>query len=193
MLSLVLFAAALQTAYVDAGSSDVYQAPSVRPFEPPSNFGRETAQGDAPTDLHRRPLDTPVAVEVYRRSYEASPTDAELAYEQGVAQAQINADGLSGPLDGRWRVADASGRPLLSLALNDRGGDQPVEGAWRLLGGAPDGEQASGLIQAVVGGEGVVVDLGAEGRLTLHPTDAGWAGTLEHGGRRTAVTLGRST
>lgn len=190
MLSLALAAAvALQTPYAAAGTADAYRPPVVRPFEPPSDFGRETAQGDAATDLHRRPLDAPVAVEAYRRSYEASPTDAELAYEQGVAQAEINADALSGPLDGRWRVVDAAGNALLSLALIDRGGDRPVEGAWR----AVSGEKTSGLAEGVAGGEaGVVVSLGDEGRLTLHRAGAGWTGVLEHDGRRTAVTLGRA-
>lgn len=190
MLSLVLMAlAALQTAYADAPSSETYQAPTVRPFEPPSNFGRETAQGDAALDLHRRPLDAPVAVEAYHRSYEASPTDAELAYEQGVAQAQINADALSGPLDGRWRVTDPQGRALLSLALNDRGRDQPAQGAWRTLAG----ERAAGVAEGVASGDGeTVLNLGDRGRLVLSRTADGWSGVLEQDGRRTAVTLGRA-
>lgn len=190
MLSLALLAAlALQTPYAAAEAAEAYQPPVVRPFEPASDFGREAAQGDAATDLHRRPLESPVAVEAYRRSYEASPTDAELAYEQGVAQAEINADALSGPLDGRWRVSDANGRPLLSLALVDRAGAGSAQGAWRTV----DGERATGPAEATDGGEaGVLVSLGEEGRLTLHRAGAGWTGMLEQGGRRTAVTLGRA-
>lgn len=190
MLSLVLFAAAaLQTPYGAAEAAETYQAPVVRPFEPPSDFGRETAQGDATSELHRRPLEAPVTVEAYRRSYEASPTDAELAYEQGVAQAEINADALAGPLDGRWRVNDANGRPLLSLALVDRNGAGSAQGAWR----AVDGEHGAGPAEAIRNGEaGTVIELGDEGRLTLQRAGAGWTGVLEHGGRRTAVTLGRS-
>src|SRR5690606_7505842 len=64
----------------------LYQPPAIRPFEPPSDFGRETAEGDG-GDVHRRPLEAPVKVEAYVRSYEVAPADAERAYEQGVASA----------------------------------------------------------------------------------------------------------
>ena len=67
-----------------------YQAPAIRPFEPGRNFGREQAQGDTSGDLYRRPLETPVVVEAYVRSYEYTPSDVEAAYEQGVALSLIH-------------------------------------------------------------------------------------------------------
>ncbi|UQV19681.1 hypothetical protein MU852_08130 [Brevundimonas albigilva] len=119
----------LQTPYgaLDA-TPETYQPPVVRPFEPPSDFGREQAQGDSGDAAHRRALTQPVVVGAYVGSYETSPSDAETAYDQGVAQAEITMDSRAGPLDGRWRVLDAEGRPLMSLALTDLGGGRRIEG-----------------------------------------------------------------
>lgn len=123
----------LQATGLDA-TPEIYQAPTVRPFEPPSDFGREAeAEGDAGGDRRRGPLIRPVAVDAYVGDYEVTPSDGEAAYDQGVAQAEIDADRRAGPLDGRWRVAAPDGRPLLSLALTDRGEGRRVEGAWRRL------------------------------------------------------------
>ncbi|WP_287011751.1 hypothetical protein [Brevundimonas sp.] len=83
----------LQTPYgaLDA-TPETYQPPVVRPFEPPSDFGREQAQGDSGDAAHRRALTQPVVVGAYVGSYETSPSDAETAYDQGVAQAEITMD-----------------------------------------------------------------------------------------------------
>ena len=144
MILLALFAAASmaqasQAAGLLDATPETYQAPVVRPFEPPSDFGRETeAQGDVGGDWRRSPLTHPVVVEAYVGDYEVSPGDVQTAYDQGVAQAEIDADRRAGPLDGRWRVADADGKPLLSFALTDRGEGRRIEGAWRRLD-APGG------------------------------------------------------
>lgn len=143
-----------------------YEAPAIRPFEPASDFGREQAQGDAETELHRRPLEAPVSVEAYARSYEYSPADAEIAYDQGVSSAEIRTDQTAGPLDGLWAVTDAGGRELFAVALSDRAG--LVEGGWRGAGG--DG---------VVTAEGSVLTLEGRGTLSLEADGAGWRGTLD--------------
>ncbi len=111
-------------------SQAVYQAPVIRPFEPGRDFGRERAQGDADAELHRRPLETPVTVEAYVRSYEYTPTDIEAAYEQGVTAAEIRADQSAGRMDGAWRIVDGAGRTRYELVLNDPGVG-PAEGGWR--------------------------------------------------------------
>lgn len=152
----------------------LYEAPAIRPFEPPSDFGREQAEGDAETDAHRRPLETPVTVNAYSRSYEFSPGDTEIAYDQGVASAEIRTDQTAGPLDGLWAVTDAQGRELFALVLSDRGG--LVEGGWRGAGG-------DGIAVA----EDHVLTLEGRGTLALEPEGAGWRGTLD--GR--AVRLSR--
>ena len=61
---------------------ETYQAPTVRPFEPPSDFGREAeAEGDAGGDRRRSPLIRPVAVDAYVGDYEVTPSDGEAAYD----------------------------------------------------------------------------------------------------------------
>ncbi len=182
----------LQTAYDQAAATpETYQAPVVRPFEPPSDFGREDAQGDADETVHRRPLTQAVRVGAYVGSYETSPTDGEIAYDQGVAQAEINLDGRMGPLDGRWRVSDEAGRPLLSLVLTDRGEGRMVEGGWRRL--EPHAASAAdGVAGPAARQDGVVVVPLDGGTLRLHPAARGFVGTLERGGRRQAVVVSRA-
>lgn len=181
----------LQTPYgvLDA-TPETYQPPAVRPFEPPSDFGREQAEGDAAETQHRRKLTQPVVVGAYVGSYETSPTDAEAAYDQGVAQAEINMDRRAGSLDGRWRVADADGRPILSLALTDLGGGRTIEGAWRRLeaGAAPKEVGVAG--PASTDGETKVIPA-AGGELRLQAASGGWTGVLVQGGRSRPVTLSR--
>jgi hypothetical protein len=143
-----------------------YRAPAIRPFEPPSSFGRETAEGDAVGDLHRRPLAAPVAVESYARSYEFTPTDVEAAYEQGVASAEIRADQTAGPLDGRWIARDGDGRILFDLVMTDPGGGM-VEGGWR-----------SGDRSGFAAFEAGALTLEGRGVVRLERAGDGWRGLL---------------
>lgn len=185
-------ALAVQTSYgqLDA-TPETYQAPAVRPFEPPSDFGREVAQGDADEALHRRALTAPVVVSAYSRSYETSPSDTEVAYDQGVTQAEINMDRRMGPLDGRWHVTDAQGRALLSLVLTDRGEGRRIEGAFRRLDvhAAIDSSGVAG--PAAVQAETVVVPVGG-GEMRLSPSGDGWTGVLVQGRESRPVTLSRA-
>ena len=154
-----------------------YQAPVIRPFEPGRNFGREQAQGDADGELYRRPLETPVVVEAYVRSYEYTPGDVEAAYEQGVASAEIRADQAAGRLDGSWRLVDATGRKLYDLVLSDAGVG-PVEGGWR--GPAGWGPATS---------DGATLTLEGAGAMTLERTGNGWRGSLTVGGETRPASL----
>lgn len=155
----------------------LYQAPVIRPFEPGRGFGRERPQGDADGDLYRRPLETPVAVEAYVRSYEFTPTDVEVAYEQGLAAAEIRADQAAGPLDGAWRIVDGAGNRLYDLILNDAGVG-PVEGGWR-------GESGAGAATS----DGVTLTLEGAGALTLERSGNSWRGTLAVDGRSRPARL----
>ena len=94
----------VQTAPLLDATPETYQAPIIRPFEPPSDFGREQAQGDANADLHRRPLTAPVVVDAYDGSYEVTPTDGQTAYDQGVARPRSTRT----PAWVRWTAAGAS-------------------------------------------------------------------------------------
>ena len=172
---VAVLAVALQQVAPHPSTQVLYEAPAIRPFEPPSDFGRETAQGDAETGAHRRPLEAPVRVEAYARSYEFSPADAEVVYDQGVASAEIRTDQTAGPLDGLWEVADSGGQRLFGLLLSDRNG--LVEGGWR-----------AGAHSGVATAEGRTVLLEGLGVLTL---EADGRGVLEARGRSRPVAVSR--
>jgi hypothetical protein len=156
----------------------LYQAPAIRPFEPPSDFGREAAQGDGDTEVHRRPLEAAVSVDGYARSYEFTPTDTETAYDQGVASAEIRVDQTAGPLDGAWRVTDDRGHVLFDMVISD--GGTLVEGGWR-------GGEGSGVVTA----DGRTVTLDGLGVLALEAEGPAWRGTLTGSGRPKTVTVSR--
>ena len=169
-----------------------YSRPAIAPFEPPSNFGRQRAQGDSEAELHRRPLVAPVAVDAYRRSYEYSPSDAETAYEQGVAQARIDAQARMGALDGVWRVTNADGDTLSDLVVSDPGdaAHGQIDAAWNI--GLPSDQGVPTTAHRE--GEVVIIEsgLGARtARLRLTPTADGWSGAFSRGGREQVVMLTR--
>ena len=154
-----------------------YQAPLIRPFEPGRDFGRGRAQGDEDIEPHRRPLEAPVVVEAYARSYEYAPTDTETAYEQGVASTEIRADQAAGRLDGSWRLVDATGRKLYDLVLSDPGAG-PIEGGWRNAEGS-----------GVATSDGDTLTLSGAGTVSLERSVSGWRGTLAADGQVRAVRL----
>jgi hypothetical protein len=128
----------------------LYQPPAIRPFEPPSDFGREMEEGDA-GDAPQRPEPlAPVAVSAYAGDYEYTPSAAEAAYSQGVASAEIRTDAGAGPLDGSWRAGD------YRLVLSDPGDGRPVEGAW-----ARDGRMGTATVdgdRVTLEGAGVTIE-----------------------------------
>lgn len=158
-------------------ASAAYQAPVIRPFEPGPDFGRERAQGDAEADRRRGPLEAPVTVDAYLRSYEFTPTEVEAAYEQGVTSAEMRADQAAGPLDGRWRIVDAAGRPLYEVVLHQPGVG-PAEGGWR-----------NGLRWGAATSDGTVLTLEGAGVLTLESAETGWRGVLTIEGRARTARL----
>ena len=158
-----------------------YSAPAIRPFEPGPDVGREIAEGDGAAPVHRRPLTAPVTVDAYRGTYEVTPTDAETAYEQGLASAEIRTDQTAGPLDGYWRARDAEGRPLFDLVLLDPGGGT-AEGGWHSASGGGAAVSENGVLTLEDGG----------GTLTLDADGSGWRGQWTAQGRTRAVTLSRA-
>jgi len=178
-----------ETAYGQAASSEVYAAPVVRPYEPPSDFGRQVEEGDVNRPIRSRPITGPVAVEAYQGNYEQNRSTGEIGYVAAVNRARASADARMGSLDGVWTAVGADGKPVLDLVLSDRGPSKPVEGALSLNdatrstapvnGVSRDGEAAE--IEASVGGRAV--------RLRLRSSGQGWTGTLSGLGRDQAVTL----
>ena len=160
-----------------AASSELYAAPVVRPYEPPSDISRQIAEGDADATVRTIPLTAPVAVEAYRDTYEASRSPRELSYQQGVEAARLRQNARMGPLDGIWRVIDAQGQPLADLILSDSGPARPVEGALRLAQG-----DRTALIEAVTAeGETRIITTAVDGRplsLRLHRRGDAWTGDL---------------
>lgn len=157
-----------------------YSAPAIRPFEPGSDFGREVAEGDGADLSHRPPLTAPVTVDAYAGAYEVAPTDAKIAYDQGVTSAEIRADQTAGPLNGVWRIRDEDGRTLYDIVLMDHGAG-PIEGGWRNRRGR-GGAVSDGRTLTLEDGGGVV---------TLERSQAGWRGSLTVDGRTRPVTISR--
>ena len=168
-------------------NAQLYAAPVVRPFEPPSNFGRVTEEGDGGGDRTLRVITAPVSVEAYRRSYEHAPSRADNAYDAGVENAERNMDARMGPLDGRWVLKDGEGRAVMTVSLMDQGEAKPLEGAYRT---ADAQAEVGPLTTAERSAGSLVLDLNG-GRLWLSPSGEGWSGTLVQGGRERAVTLVR--
>jgi hypothetical protein len=174
-VSLVVFfvVAALSPPVQDgAGEPRVYRPPMVRPFEPPSNFGRVQAEGDGGGDTRRAPIIAPVAVEAYARSYEYTPSTADSAYDRGVDDAEAAMDARMGPLDGMWRLVVDDGVTVGWLALSDSGTGREIEGALRTIDpvGGP-----TPVIQARLSHDSLVVE-SASGRLELVRGAEGWNG-----------------
>ena len=181
-----LAASPMQTAPVPY-TAQRYAPPVVRPFEPPSNFGRVTAEGDGGGSRLLRVIPAPVSVEDYSRSYEHAPSRADNAYDAGVANAERSMDARMGPLDGRWLLKDAQGRTLMTLSLMDQGEARPLEGAYRTA----DAAAAVGpLVATERANQALTFDLDGA-RLSLRATAGGWAGTLAQDGRESPVSLVR--
>lgn len=177
-LFLLAFAGLLtQESALQPSTRATYQPPVVRPFEPGRDLGGEQAQGDRAAELFRRPLEAPVRVEAYARSYEFTPGDAEIAYEQGVASAEIRADQAAGRLDGAWQLVDGSGQRLYDLILIDPGFGS-IEGGWR----GPAGRGA-------VTSDGVTLTLEGVGTLRLEAAGNGWRGAWTVGGETGPASL----
>lgn len=194
MLLIALMIAGLsgqETSYGATGSPELYAAPVIRPYEPPSAFGRQVEEGDVARPIRSRPIAEPVAVEAYRNDYEQSPSLGEVSYEQSVARARAAADSRMGSLDGVWKATTADGQTVLDLVLSDRGQAKPVEGALSLN----DATRTTVAVASVVKtADQTVIEASVAGRavqLRLQMVAAGWAGTLSGLGRDQAVSLSR--
>lgn len=157
---------------------DLMGAPPAPPAEPPP-----TAEG-------------PVYLDQTGRTPEGPPTATDRNYEARLRASFASAQGLQGPLDGRWILSAAGGGDLYALQLVDTGGGS-LEGAWRDVRrtGAFEGSGFLSDIQRT----GSTLTLrfqpaprGPAASASLSPTaDGRWTGDLEEGGRRSAVVMRR--
>jgi hypothetical protein len=171
-------------------SQALYQAPAIRPFEPPASFNADEPEGDNSTGTYRGPIRGVVLVNSYEGQFEAGPTDAALAYDQGVTSAEMRMDQRMGPMDGAWQLVDPEGNVLMALVLTDFGPGETVEGAWMsrttpaagtLTSGSREGDAVTLLLIGAGPGDG--------GRLELERAGRGWSGTLQGERRRLRVSL----
>jgi hypothetical protein len=136
-----------------------------------------------------------------------APMEAPGAPDQAasVQSAFAAAEAMQGPLDGIWRLNDASGRTLFIFDLSDAGGppaplaaspDHPgVEGAWRDPN-RPGKADASGFMDNIQR-EGARLSIRfVEGPDQANATvnlalgrDGVWRGALSGAGPRQAVTM----
>jgi hypothetical protein len=65
-------------------------------------------------------------------SPDGPPSETDLAFENRIRQSVAAAQGLQGPLDGRWTLYDRAGHPLyVFMFVDPAGGRGALEGAWR--------------------------------------------------------------
>lgn len=172
-----------QAAPYSAITTDLYAPPTIRPYEPPSSFGRQGAEGDADATVRAAPIPAPVSVEAYDGAYEPRRSPREVSYLAGIEAARRAQNDRMGGLDGQWRAVDAEGRPLLELILTDRGPAWPVEGALTLVHAEPAARpDRIGLVSAVTdeGGDRVITAEVEGRRLTLRLQRDGqaWRGQI---------------
>lgn len=164
---------------------------------PPTSFNPSGAY----TPSYERPVfpqwATPVFIDQPGRTPDAPPSYIDQAYEARLRASFLSAQGLKGPLEGGWTLADAGGSRLYDLQLVDSTGGM-VDGAWRDLR-RPGAIDASGLI---VGASRI----GSQFTLRFYPqgygvpvtvtltaaADGRWSGELNEQGERRTVYLQRN-
>jgi len=140
-------------------------------------------------------LGEPTHLEETGKAPDGPPSPSDLYFESRVRASFAAAQGMQGPLDGRW-VVRSIGADLFVLQLVDKNQGM-VEGAWRDLRrkGATD---ASGFIEQVqrTGGELTIRIRPRPGddpvQMSLHPLGDGWTGELIERGERRVVSLKRN-
>jgi hypothetical protein len=168
-----------------------YVATTPRPYTP---FPTQPPAPPPP-----RPQSTrgePVHIEEADRTPDAPPTSIDLGYEARLRSSFASAQGMQGPLDGRWTLSAAGAGDLYILQLVDTGYG-PLEGAWRDVrrAGAIEGSGFLADIQRLGTGLSFRFDPrpgGATATATLSVgADGRWSGELDDGGQRRTVVMRR--
>lgn len=138
----------------------------------------------------------PVHIDELGKTPDSAPTQTDLNYEARIRGSFASAQGMQGPLDGRWVLRGPDGAVLYDLQLVDKN-NGVLEGAWRdpRRRAAAD---ASGFVDVIQRTGGAVTARfqvrasGQQAQLSLSfQSDGAWAGELIEGGERRAVTMRR--
>lgn len=197
-LFLAPIAAQAQTAPGADAIGDLLDAPPPPAAAPETPAAPPPATPATPPDTPRLtpPADSkPVYVDEVGRTPDGPPTAADRTYDARLRASFNSAQGLQGPLDGRWTLS-AAGADLYTLQLVDKGGSD-LEGAWRDVR-RPGAVQASGFLADMARiGASLTFSFqpdpaGPALRASLTPTaDGRWSGTLMGGASPRTVVMRR--
>lgn len=172
-------------------------SPSPTPAAPPVPVAPPPQPTPPPVAYVPRPsaLSAPMRLEETGKAPDGPPSPSDLYFESRVRASFAAAQGMQGPLDGRW-VVRSIGAELFVLQLVDKN-QGAVEGAWRdpRRKGAAD---ASGFIESIqrIGSELTVRFRPRPGddpvQMSLHPAGDGWTGELVERGERRVVSVKRN-
>lgn len=177
-----------------------YIGPTATATPPPAPWSAPVAPRPptVPVNVPPRPRtarDAPVHIDEVDRTPEGPPSPVDLSYEARLRASFAAAQGMQGPLDGRWTLI-SNGEALYDFQLVDTG-SAPLEGVWRDLR-RPAAPEATGFLTDIS-------RTGGQLSFTFQPTAEGpaatvilvaspegrWSGEMVDAGRRKAVALRR--
>lgn len=187
-------AAALAQTTPDDAIGDILDAPAAVP-ETPADAPPPAAPPSPPPPAVAVPEAKPVYVDEVGRTPDGPPSPADRTYDARLRASFNSAQGLQGPLDGRWTLS-VGGQDLYALQLVDKGGSN-LEGDWRDV-------HRAGAVQ----GSGFLADIarvGASLTFSFQPapdapalsaaltptTDGRWTGELSDGASPRPVVMRR--
>lgn len=193
-LSPAAYAAAQETPTDDA-IGDILEAPAAPASAPVPQTAEPAPATAAPPPPASAPDAKPVYVDEVGRTPDGPPTLADRTYEARLRASFASAQGLQGPLDGRWTLSVAD-EDLYALQLVDKGGSN-LEGAWRDVhrAGAVQGSGFLAEIARVGSSLTFRFQPNADGpalNASLAATQDGrWTGELTDGASRRTVVMRR--
>lgn len=132
-------------------------------------------------------------------SPDGPPSETDMAFENRIRQSVAAAQGLQGPLDGRWTLYDGAGRALyIFIFVDPASGRGALEGAWRDPRRARGGDDLGVVERLEHAGPSLTLDFTP--RAGVAATDirlqgqAGgdWAGEMTEAGAVQKVSLRRN-
>lgn len=170
------------------------------PYSPPAEPTGPRPYAPPPPISYARPpqpvAGDPVHIDELGKTPDSPPTPTDLNYEARIRGSFASAQGMQGPLDGRWVLRAGDGAALYELQLVDKN-NGVLEGAWRdpRRRGAADSSGFVDVISRTGGAMTARFQVRANGQqasLTLTAqADGSWAGELIDGAVRQAVSMRR--